>query len=164
MHPSNETPAAVARFQEILEGEFAFREFDFQGALRGLPERNQDIQLQIFAALHRWRLVNQRSEIARGRRGKASLVRLRRFCAEISDEAYGEITPPCERRWQAGSGLASAELQKAVPGTSREARLEPFTEPVLQRKFVFGLIEAQRAMRRQHRNERARHIPKSIIL
>jgi hypothetical protein len=79
MHPSNETPATVARFQEILEGEFALGEFDFQGALRALPERNQNIQLQIFAALHRRRLIKQRGEIARGRRGKASLVRLRRF-------------------------------------------------------------------------------------
>ena len=80
MHPSNETPAAVARFQEILEGEFALGEFDFQGALGGLPERNQNIRLQIFAALHRRRLVDQRGEIARGRRGKVtSLVRLRRF-------------------------------------------------------------------------------------
>jgi hypothetical protein len=55
-------------------------------------------------------------------------------------------------------------LQKAVAGTSREARLEPFSESVFQRKFVFGLIEAERAMWRQHRNERARHIPKSIFL
>jgi hypothetical protein len=55
-------------------------------------------------------------------------------------------------------------LQKAVAGTSREALLEPFSEPVFQRKFVFGLIEAERAMRRKDRNERARHIPKWIFL
>jgi hypothetical protein len=55
-------------------------------------------------------------------------------------------------------------LQKAVAGTSREALLEPFSEPIFQRKFVFGLIEAERAMRRQHRNERARHILKLIFL
>ena len=80
MHPSNETPTAVARLQEILEGEFALGEFDFQGALRGLPERNQNIQLQIFAALHRRRLINQRGENARDRCGKVtSLVRLRCF-------------------------------------------------------------------------------------
>ena len=30
--------------------------------------------------------------------------------------------------------------------------------------IVFGLIEAERAMRRQHWNERARHIPKWIFL
>ncbi len=51
-----------------------------------------------------------------------------------------------------------------MAGTSREALLEPFSEPVFQRKFAFGVIEAERAMRRQHRNERARHIPKSIDL
>jgi len=55
-------------------------------------------------------------------------------------------------------------LQKAVAGTSREALIKPFSKPVFQRKFVLGLIEAERAMRRQHRNERAQHIPKSIFL
>ena len=58
----------------------------------------------------------------------------------------------------------SAEVQKAMAGTSLEARLESFSEAVFQQKFAFGLIEAERAMRRQHRNERARHIPKSIDL
>ena len=48
-----------------------------------------------------------------------------------------------------------------------EPRVKHFSsrssEPVFQRKFAFDLIEAERAMRRQHRNERARHIPKSIL-
>jgi hypothetical protein len=65
MYPSNETPTAVARFQEILEGEIALGEFDFQGALRGLPERNQSIQLQIFASLHR-----RRAKLRRARSGE----------------------------------------------------------------------------------------------
>ena len=138
MHPSDETPAAVARFQKILEGELALGELDFQGALHGLPERNQDLRSQIFAALHRRRLVDQRGEIARGRRGKVtSPVRLRRFSerAEIGDEAVGEIAPPDERRRQAAARLAGAELQKAVAGTSREALLEPLRRARLPAKI-----------------------------
>ena len=152
MHASNETPAPVAAFQKILKGELALKEFDLKRLLHVPPKGNQHIRAQIFAALHRRRFVDHCGEIARGRRTKVTpILRLRLFAqrAESGDKAHGEITPPRESRRQAASRLRGAELQKPVAGPLLEARLEPFSQPVFERKFVFGAIEAERAMRRQ---------------
>ena len=167
MHAADETPAAVAGFQELAEGESALGEFDLQSPPDLAPVRARTSGRRysppriggassISAARS---LDGRRGELTSGRRAPSRLAKR----AEIGDEAHGEIPPPRQRGRQDASRLARAELQKAMAGTPFETLLEPISEPALEHEIVVGLIEAERAMRRQHWNERARHIPKSNL-
>jgi len=61
------------------------------------------------------------------------------------------------------SGLARAEVKKAMTGTPFETLLEPISQPALEHEIVVGLVNAERTMRSHHWNKRARHIPKSNL-
>src|ERR1700722_2476678 len=164
MHATNQSPPTVAGFQELVERESAFGEFGLQSLSDLAPVLRQRVGPQVCAAADGRRVINQRRELARCRRGElrpAGGPRRIAKRAEFGDEVHAEIPPPRQRGRQDASGLARTEVKKAMTGTAFEPLLEPITQPALEHEIVIGLIKAERPMRSHPWNKRARNIPKS---
>src|SRR5271169_581380 len=164
MHATDQSPPTVAGFQKLVERESAFGEFGLQSLPDLTPVLRQHVGPQVFAAAHGRRVINQRRELARCRRGELPPIgeplRIAKR-AEFGDEAHAEIPPPRQRGRQDASGLARTEVKKAMTGTPFETLLESISQPAREPEIVVGLIKAERTMWRDHWNKRARHIPKS---
>jgi hypothetical protein len=161
MHASHETPTAVAVTEKLLERKPAFREFGTEGALHVAPKRLQRSGLQIFRALHRRRLVDQRDKGMNWQRHRGISRLFGPFSiitrAQRSHKAHGECAPPRERGRQTAACLAGAELQEAMTAIACEMLFEAIGDRFTEWKFIVGPLKAQNAMRRQNGNERERH-------
>ena len=159
MHPSDEPPTAVARGQESADRKAALDAFGVDRFLKRTPQPDETLGVEILAAAHRRRLLDQAFEVGRGRVADPRRLDRRRFAAgaDRGDETHGEGAPESKLRRQAAPGFGEAQLQKPMPTAASKCGVEPVGDSVVKRKFRELPFDTQCAVGRQHGNERIGH-------
>ncbi len=159
MHAPDEPPAAVARGQKSADREAACGALDVDCLLKRTPQPDETLGVEILAAAHWRRLLDQSCEIGRGRRQDPRRLDRRRFAvrADRGDEPHGERTPERKLRRQAAPRFGEAQLQKPVPAAASECGAKTTGDGLVKRKFRRLPFDAQCAVGRQHGDERIGH-------
>ena len=160
VHAADQPPAAVAALEKLLQRPAAGGKLCLKRFLQGPPELKQDFGAQIFAARHRWRGVDQGRQLFQWRR--RNRYRLGAG-AERRDEAHGEAAPKGQRRRQESSSLAQPQLQKAVSRPPGETLFKAVRNHFVEGSLRLGRLQAQDAVRRQHRCQRSRHQKRGVF-
>ena len=163
VHPADQVPGRIARFQKILERASELRELRPKCRIDFLPQGAQHPGVQIFRAGHRRRVRHQRFEFFRrwGRycRGVTAGFLCGAFgsvlrCAHCGDIARAELAPPGKERRQRRAHFARAELQQAVARAAREGCLDALRQLFCERGGVLLRSENQVAVRSEKRRKR----------
>ena len=151
-------PAAVAGGEECADRKAAFAALRLERLCERLPQRRETAGVEILAAAHRRRFLDERLQRLLARRRRInSLGGAFAFGAGRRNEAHCESPPEREVRRQTASRFGEAELQQAMPIAIAERRLQPLRHACIERGVVPSRFEAQGAVRRQEAGERTGH-------
>ncbi len=150
MHAPDMTPAAVACGEEGVEIEAAGRKLRLKGLRKFAPKRGERGGVEIFAAAHRRRVFGEAGEVAI-RHGRAVGATARGEETQRESAPEGDVGRRCPAR------LGESEPQQSRPRAPRESRLKGAGKAVVAPWLALALFEAERAVRRQGGDERARH-------